>query len=235
MNLVSTSKRTVNGTPSLSLKARQGGGVVATLRRNSPNAAMLVDSDMSALKRLLEMAQQDAESLSKGPLTLSRLRQLGHPYGIGARSGGGKRRGLGRIQGNRAGISNINVVNQQSGELAGSWDTELKRDGDGVTLSLTNSAPESAFVAFGTVKMKAHGPFEKALRRQLQVVNREWQRLGRLGADRRRQAERLAMLGSLSLNDLSFAGVSASLPAGGVQRAYSLGFSNTTGATEVIE
>lgn len=178
------------GAPSLRLVRAQG-GVRAELTRRIPYADLLTDDELKPLQVLAARAKRRAESLSQGGLSLRVLAGRGHPYGHGARAGGGRRGGLGRVQGNRRGVSNMDVVNRQTGALAGAWSSELVRGKDGVRIVLANSAEHSSFVALGTPRMKRHGPFLSALQAQIPAVNGHAARLARIARARAKEMEGL--------------------------------------------
>ncbi len=166
--------------PSMKLvEARRG--VQTRQRLNTKYAAHLDDKDYDGLRRILKAEQSDAERLSRGPLTLRRLTQMGHPYGRGRRSG------LGRIQ-PFGGVSNRSVANKQSGEFARSWSTDLQSDDHGAMLVLSNDAEYAPFLAFGTSRMKAHGPFTTSPTRHSPAVMREWRRITRIAWQRENAA-----------------------------------------------
>jgi len=121
-------------------------------------------------------------------------------------------------------VSNRDVVNQQSGALVRSWSSGVTPNSKGALLFLANSAPEARFVAFGTPRMKAHGPFESAVKRQLPSIERQWQAVSQAAQKRHEEAEALVAVGEMSLHDLSFSALSTQGPsARGVQRAQALG------------
>ncbi len=174
----------VAGQPSLKLERMTGGGVRASLLRKIPFLDLLSDAELRPLRALLSRAQGRAEALSQGGLSTRELARRGNPYGRGARRGGGRRGGLGRLQGGRRGVSNLSVVNRQSGELARLWRSELERSKDGVRLNLSNSTQQAEWTSFGTPRMRAHGPVSTAVVQQLPAINQEVQRLARVARAR---------------------------------------------------
>jgi L-fucose isomerase-like protein len=65
-------------------------------------------------------------------------------------------------------------------QLDSEWETSVKRvPGRGVELILRNTAPYAQYLALGTVRMKAHGPFTSAMARQLATVNKAWLAIAR--------------------------------------------------------
>jgi hypothetical protein len=144
-----------------------GGGVEVVVRRKSRYAETVSDADIAQIEKVAKKMLQGEKSLSRGPLTYRDLRRKGNPYGHG------KRRGLGRLTGAR-GVSNLAVVNRHTGSFEAAWDVKVERDKGGVTIRLSNDNPNAAFLAFGTKKMRAHGPFTTAVARELFVLNRAW-------------------------------------------------------------
>ena len=176
----------VAGQPSMTVVPLRDGGVAVDLVRLSQYVEWLTDNELRPLERILGQAQKDAENLSQGPLSLKELAKRNHPYGRGGRRGG-----LGRIQGNRSGVSNLAVVNKQSGEFSKSWVSEMTRGKGRVVLRLYNTAPHAKYPLLGTAKMKAHGPLTTSMVKHLQNFNAEWQRLAIVGYQRSLMVQRL--------------------------------------------
>jgi hypothetical protein len=174
----------VGGAPAMSVARTNGGGVVTSIRRRSEWTEFLTDEDLTGLVKITDKILREAEALSQGTLSPADLAAKGYPYGRGARSGGGRRGGLGRLQGSRAGVSNLAVVNRQSGELAESWKIELHRSRNGIEVLLINTATHSSYLALGTRRMKAHGPFTTAPARFMAQFNQEWLQAARIGFHR---------------------------------------------------
>lgn len=161
----------VSGQPSMKIVPAGRQGVITVLDRHSRYADMVSDEDMTPLYRLIEQVEAEAVKLSQGPLSLQELRRRNHPYGRGLLHG----RLRGRIaRSGRAGVPSLAVINRQSGELAGSWDSELRRYKGGVRLILKNTAEYSKYLALGTSRMKAHGPFAAAMVKYLPQINAAW-------------------------------------------------------------
>lgn len=173
----------VAGSPSMRV-IRDKGGVKTILRRNMTNADLLNDADFERLQKLLEQVEGTARRLSQGGLSHADLRRMGHPYGKGNAYGKGARRGLGRLRGAGRGVSNRAIVNRHSGNFERSWDTQFLRDKSGVSLMLENEAEYAAYLAFGTRRMKAHGPFTTAMAKHLSAIDAEWRRLARVATAR---------------------------------------------------
>lgn len=170
MNTVSTSRRTVNGTPSLTLKRREGGGVVAELKRNSPNANMIVPADLTPLRREVEAAAEDARRYSKGTITALQKRR--------------------RLIGNRL------VINRRSGLLLRSYRSDVARTSRGASIRVENTAPYSDYVMRGTSRIRARGPLLHVMRKRLRAFDREWQAVGRKAAQRQRDLEAVRISGN---------------------------------------
>lgn len=171
----------VEAQPSMSLVRLPGGGVVTMLKRMSRHTENLSDGELESLKRLMGAAAREAEKLSRGPLSYAELRRRNHPFGRGTATPGGKRRGsIGRPSRPR-GVAALGVTNIHSGRLAAGFVPQLERGKSGVTLSLVNETEYAGWLAFGTVKMQAHGAFTAAVVRMLPEINLEWLRLARLG------------------------------------------------------
>jgi len=169
----------VAGQPSMKVQETPEGGVVTRIRRTSQYADLITDAEMRGIERLASQMLRDARGLSQGGLSLKRLAQMGHPYGRGNRTARGRRRrGLGRLQGGRIGVSNMAVVNRQSGDFANSWGVSIVRDKAGLTIELRNSAPHAKYL-LGTSRMKAHGPNTTAPAKVLSQLSAEWLRVTR--------------------------------------------------------
>lgn len=164
----------VAGQPSLKLVRQGDGGVVALLRRNSQYADFLTEDNLRSLRAIAYRMAADAERSSRGPLNRAELRRRRYPYGRGPFLGGKRRGGLGRLQGRQAGVSNLTIVNDQGGTFKRSWLGEVNADKSGVTLGLENFDPIAEHLAFGTRKMKAHGPFLSSVIKLLPEFNRMW-------------------------------------------------------------
>lgn len=179
----------VAGQPSMNLFGLSSGGVAASLRRSSKYTEFMSAADMREIDRIAGKMLRLARTLSQGPLTLGELARRNHPYGYGYRVThlplkGVRRGGLGRLQGGRRGISNMAVVNRQSGVLADSWDVHVIWLKSGVAIELINTAPHAQYTAFGTIRMKAHGPYTTAPTRFVGELNRAWARMARAGKAR---------------------------------------------------
>lgn len=174
----------VIGSPSMRVVREQDGGVKTLLRRNMAHADLLSNEDFRRLDALLSQIETTAKGLSQGGLSLKALAARNHPYGRGLMASGQRRGGLGRLSGARGGVSNLAVVNRQSGAFAGDWASTLLRDKSGVTFVLENKNKHAAQLAFGTKRMKAHGPFSTAVAKHLSAVDSEWRRLAKVATAR---------------------------------------------------
>jgi hypothetical protein len=167
----------VVGQPSVTLRRTTGGGVEITVRRRSRYADDMSDGDLKQIEAIAQKMLEGEKSLSRGNLSYAELRKRGHPYGRGAR------RGLGRLTGAR-GVSNMAVVNRHGGTFERGWEVKVERGKAGVSIRLTNDSPHAARLAFGTARMRAHGPFTTAVARELFALNRAWAAAAKRGYHR---------------------------------------------------
>jgi hypothetical protein len=184
----------VAGAPSVKLVPLQNGGVATDVVRYSKHTDNLTDAELKPIRDVAERMLKDARLMSQGPLTYPMLRKRGHPYGRGLTSQGTRRGGLGRLQGRSVGVSNMAIVNKQSGELSRSWEASVGRGKGSVLTRIANTAPHAKHTAFGTPRMKAHGPYTTAVVRHLPELNREWRKLARLAWQREQMLERMGVL-----------------------------------------
>lgn len=181
----------VAGQPSMQV-IKTPDGVATRLRRNSQYADYIGRDELLDFNRIINKIVNDAEDMSQGTLSYSDLRKRNHPYGRGFLApSGGRRRGLGRLQGVRAGISNKAIANRHSGDFARSWKGSLSLDKSGATIELTNDSPYAPYLAFGTAKMQAHGPFTAAVVKNLPALNQEWLKVSRAAFMRQQQMEKM--------------------------------------------
>lgn len=184
---------TPTGMPSVKMVRLNGGGVAVEIRRNTRFATLLDEGDLSGLKRIAGQMKERAENQSQGTLSSRDLRRRGHPYG---RNDGGRMRGkLGRSYAKsvRGAVPSLSIVNRQSGAFARSWDATVEYDENGVVIRLVNDSGVAGFLAFGTRKSAAHGPFTSAVAQFQAQLNSEWQRVI-YRATRRKQMESEAAL-----------------------------------------
>lgn len=163
-----------------------GGGVMTAFRLNGRYVDFMTRAELQGLESLAKEAQVEAVALSQGPLSLAELRRRGHPYGRGRR---GRRRGLGRLQGRRAGVSNMDVLNKQSGTTAASWQAQVDVDKSGATVRLVNTSDVAAFTALGTKKMESHGPYRIALLRKYERFIKYWRLISQRAQRREQQMQ----------------------------------------------
>lgn len=176
----------VAGQPSMTVIPLRNGGVAVDLVRLSQYTEYLTDAELRPAERILGRAQRTAEAMSQGNLSLKQLAARGHPYGRGGRRGG-----LGRLQGSRAGVSNMAITNKQSGEFASSWESDMTRSKGRVVFRLYNTADHAKYPLLGTRTMKAHGPLTSAMIQHLAEFNTEWQRLAVVGYQRKLMIDRM--------------------------------------------
>ena len=175
----------VEGMPSAKVQRTSDGGAEVVLRRNSRFAASITDADMAPTARVMGLIEAEAKSLSTGGLKTATLRKRNHPYGRGIVAPSGRRRGgLGKLQEQRAGVSNMAVVNTQSGDFAKAWETETEQDKTGATFILRNTMEYAQYLALGTVRMKAHGPFTTAFVKYQAQLNSAWMQAAKRGKAR---------------------------------------------------
>ena len=179
----------VSGAPSIQLESPQMGGVEATLRRNLDGIELLEKDDYFEANQVMDEIVALARNLSHGPFKQQQLNELGHPYKQQGRAPLPRAMAarLRHARGVRGWVPSLTIVNEQSGDLADSWYGRISVDEGGVNWILGNSSPESVYVAYGTNRMIAHGPFTYAL---LQYENRIASVMGKLqyGIQQLRQA-----------------------------------------------
>lgn len=162
--------------PSLKVLRRPDGSAESVLRRNSKYAEHLHQDDLTEVMRVLDRIVNRARVSSYGPLSLGALRSMGHPYG---RNANGLMRGhlgsrIGKLQGVKGSVPSLSVINRQSGRLASSWHGEIALVQGGIEMRLVNNSIKSAYVALGTIKMQAHGPWTSAFNANLSDLDSAW-------------------------------------------------------------
>lgn len=182
----------VLGAPSAHLVSGRDGTVHTEIVRNIVHLENLTDSELRPFWNVARKMEHSAVSMSQGPLKQPVLDKMGNPYGHG------KRRGLGRLQGGKTGVSNMSILNKQSGEVAASWYSDVRRSKGQVITVLGNSSDHSVFTAKGTSRMKAHGPYAAAVVLHIHELNSVARRLGALG--QRREAMMQQMGGFYAWN-----------------------------------
>lgn len=177
-DLMARGPRPIAGQPSAQLRRTQRGGAVTEVARSSEWEPWLTAADLELVRRVARKMLSDAQAMSQGPLSLATLRRMNHPYGRGRKApGGGKRGRLGRLQrlaGYRHGISNLAIINRQSGRLAGAWRIEVGRRPGQVVVRLGNSVAYAGWLAMGTKNLRAHGPWTSAVIKHLPELNQAW-------------------------------------------------------------
>ncbi len=191
----------MEGHPSVDLH-RKGpeGGTVQTVRLRTTTGVDLSENDLAPLKQIARQWWEFLKQMSQGPHSLDDLRRMGHPYGyphnrgqsrwerIGAPRGHGHlfKRGW-AVKGVRGFVPPLTVINRQTGDLEKSWRWGISRAGDGIAVNWWNPMPYSFYLAHGTTKMRAHGPWAEAADRYLPELQRAWVNALR-GAQRRDRA-----------------------------------------------
>jgi hypothetical protein len=164
-------------------------------------------TDAIDLTQIRDVAQRWYLALcdaSRGPYSLAALRAMGHPYGFGSTAEPSWDRlyeprnvpRMGRyayLRGQRGRVSDLSIVNLQSGRFANSWEwrivygTQAATWGYGVTIErsgalyidFVNPAPYAWYLAHGTYKMQAHGPWQTASDRMLPQLQTTWRNAAR--------------------------------------------------------
>jgi len=198
----------VVGHPSVDMHLSASGNTVQTIRLRSK---YIKDMDLSGMKRLAQQMFNAYKRLSRGPYSSGDLRDMGHPYGYGhprSRSTGhvkatwttlrNPRQMPGFVGKHRVGargfVQNRAVVNSQSGAFERAWRWNMVPSADGLILNFWNErksdrgAPISWFLAHGTVKMQAHGPWPYVLDQMLPLFQAEWHQQA-VGASRARDLD----------------------------------------------
>lgn len=158
----------IKGQPSMRLEEMSNGGARTILDRNSPYAKFMQTNDFAALRRIMQSVKSLAETLSAGTYKQKTLTEMGHPYAT-------RHKGLKGIKQKKPrGIANLSVVNTQSGQFLTAWHTSVSKRADGVELKLYNNEDYAWYLAAGTRKMKAHGPFTAAMVKHIPQINLAW-------------------------------------------------------------
>jgi|GEM_PF-2875782 len=190
----------LSGIANAKLEPWRNGGTRTVIGRKTKYMEFITDDDLEDLDLIAAKIKRMAEQLSQGSLSTRQLAQMGHPYSrsvdnymFGGRSlkgiGSQQRKLLGRTL--SRGVSNLAVLNRQSGEVAGSWDVDIRIYGDGVEIELINNSDHAKYTAFGTRNMKAHGPYSVAPAKYLPEINAAWLRITR-NAYHRQKAQQSA-------------------------------------------
>ena len=199
--------------PSLRWRQGPGGNTILTF---SLRSAHIADMDLSAVVEAARSMWLDFKAHSRGPYSRHDLRALNHPYGYGTpdepptwekltrprkvpRYGETLlgRRSIGHVKGIRGSVPTMSVVNRTTGEFEGAWRWSYAVRGDGLTLTFWNErrsergAPIAWFLAHGTVKMQAHGPWEVVPRAHWGAIVGAWSAAARVASQERALAEGL--------------------------------------------
>lgn len=199
------------GLPSLEWRQGPSGNTILTLRLSSQWVGAM---DLSALVDLGRAMHEEFKAHSHGPYSLMDLEAMGHPYGYGepdepltwekltrprkvpryADTIAG-RRSIGHVRGIRGSVGTMSVVNMQTGDFSRAWRWSYSVGAGGVTMSWWNErksdrgAPVAWFLAHGTVKMQAHGPWEVVPRRWWPALVNEWRQAAARAAQHQRLQE----------------------------------------------
>ncbi len=204
------------GFPSAEVYQAPGGDTIQKVALNTKYAD---DIDITEIEQLGREWIGLMRRMSMGPHSADDLREMGYPYGYGkpADTKGGytpaepaswdrlsrprQIPSMGahrRVRGARGSVPNRSIINTQSGGLVANWYFRLMRWYGGVTMLFGNRAFQSWFLAHGTIKMQAHGPWAIVAQRLLPKLHKAW-RLAAYRAWRRQmqraQTEQLALVG----------------------------------------
>lgn len=127
-------------------------------------AEFLSEADKKAIERQAQSVPRSAQRMSRGRLSSKRLAKMGHPYGYGDKTPKGrKRRKLPKYLASKKlqsiGVTNMNIVNKQSGRFERSWKMKIKFNKKNIVFTLRASTFYAKYLAKGTPRMKKHGPF----------------------------------------------------------------------------
>lgn len=172
-----------------------------TLRTTHRQA--LSDEDLEGIRQAGAQWFDTLRALSRGGLSSGDLRGLGHPYGYGQPGNQNARweqirqgpRGADALfkrgwhaKRVRGAVPPLSVVNYQSGAFYNAWHWSVELTPFGATLRFVNDTFYAWFLAHGTVRMVAHGPWGEASNRYLTQIQQTWRQAVR-AAQRRRRAE----------------------------------------------
>ena len=193
---------TAVGHPSVQI-AREGqdGPTVQTVSLSTQYPGVVTEDMLQELQPLAESWVLFCKAMSGGPLTRSNLRELGHPYGYmtpgwaGLRGGPRGNAQLFRTGWHQKGVQGavppLSVINRNSGWLEENWFGEVRLAPNGVQVRIINLASYAWYLAHGTIKMQAHGPWQEAQDRFLATLQQAWRNLIRAAVQRRRAAASL--------------------------------------------
>jgi hypothetical protein len=196
---------TEEGHPSVTIR-RDGvdGPTVQEVKLSTRYGEMLEDEDLAAVRQAATQWFEAMRALSRGTLTGSDLRSLGHPYGYGQPGNQNARwqqikqgprgadwlfkRGW-HVKGVRGAVPPLSVVNYQSGHFYNSWEWTLEQTSAGVSLRFVNRAFYAWFLSHGSIRAMAHGPWGEASSRYLGQVQQTWRAAVQTALRRRRAQE----------------------------------------------
>jgi len=199
--------------PSLEWRQGPSGNTILTLRLSSEWTGKM---DLREMVEFARAMHEQFQAHSHGPYSLTMLADMGHPYGYGLPGelpSWGKlarprkvpryadtlagRRSIGHVRGVRGSVGTMSVVNEQTSDFSRAWRWSYSVGANGVTFSWWNErksargAPVAWFLAHGTVKMQAHGPWEVVPRRFWPALVNAWRQSAARAAQEHRLHEGL--------------------------------------------
>ncbi len=190
------------GHPSVDLYRKGAdGSTVQTVELYSVRASQITPDDLAPIHQLARQWYELLRSLSLGPYSQETLREMGYPYGYGARPSApswakvktGMPRGYQSLfkrgwamRGVRGFVPPLSVINIQSGRLHRSWHWTITQWYGGLVLTFWNLAPYAWYLAHGTIKMRAHGPWNVVAERLLPAIHQAWRNAAQAAARRDR-------------------------------------------------
>ncbi len=177
----------MEGYPSIDLYKGPGGSTIqkAILR----TAQDMRDVDLTEIERIAEEWLKHLRTMSLGPYSLKTLREMGHPYGFGERGEPPswqrlkRPRAIPRAVGRQAIRPNFRqpapdraFINLQSGDLYRSWHKMQLQWYGGLNLLWLNSTRQAWWLAHGTYRMQAHGPWATVAEELLPRLHKAWRR-----------------------------------------------------------
>jgi len=173
------------GHPSVDLYRTPDG---ETIERISLKTNYMEGIDLSEVQSIAESMLTAMRDLSQGPYSLADLADMGHPYGYGERGEPVSWRRIRRprpiprmgpaayTSTLRGRVSDYSVINEQTGDLVKSWRLTILKWFGGVNILLRNARYYAWFLAHGTYKMQAHGPWDVIVKRFLPSLMTAWRR-----------------------------------------------------------
>lgn len=214
-NAVEPLQMGLEGNPSVELYRTPGGETIEKVVLHSDAAA---EVDIAPIQQVADQWLQGMKDLSQGSYSLEDLRHMGHPYGYGDKREPLTWRKLSRPrdiprQGwfvgtsrNRQRITDRDVVNiapdrdggGHTGNLLRRFAVRITRWYGGVTVQIVNTALYAWWLAHGTSRMQAHGPWGVVAQRMLWPLRLAWMQAAKAAWRRRRANE--AMFDAASLD-----------------------------------